>query len=138
MKTNIIIIAGLMIGSLSAAFAQDRADTMKTSGGYKSSNYKSSDPKDQQNKEKSDQGKIESTQLPVNSRKWKNEDRVVITTEDVPPRVLVTLQDPKYKGWENSTLYKNRTTDEYMIEIRDGSSAKVYYFSKEGEELKKP
>jgi hypothetical protein len=137
MKTNMIIIAGLMIGSLSAVFAQDRADTMKTSGGYKSSDYKSADTKGQ-NDVKTSQGKIESTQAPVNSHKWKNEDRVVIATEDVPPGLLVTLQAPEYKGWENSTVYRNRTTDEYMIEIRDGSSAKVYYFNKEGEELKKP
>lgn len=73
------------------------------------------------------------TQQP--SQAWRAEDRVIILADDVPASLRLTLDDDKYKGWENSTLYRNRNTNEYMIEIRDGSNAKVYYFDKDGKIL---
>lgn len=80
-----------------------------------------------------------STQGPVAteqpSEKWRAEDRVVVTSTDVPASLRVTLGDDKYKGWENSTIYRNRTNDEYMIEIRDGSNMNVYYFDNEGNQI---
>jgi hypothetical protein len=79
----------------------------------------------------SEQGSLETVQQ-QNSHSWKAEDRVVISTEEIPPRLRLTLETGDYKGWENSTLYKNRTTSEYMIEIRDGSLSKVFYFDKDG------
>jgi len=66
---------------------------------------------------------------------WRPEDRVVILTDDIPSSLRVTLEDEKYKGWENSTIYRNRQTDEYMIEIRDGSSSRIYYFDKDGKAI---
>jgi hypothetical protein len=66
------------------------------------------------------------------SAAWSKEDRVVITTNDLPSSLLITLGDPKYKGWDNSTVYRNRKTNEYMIEIRDGSDTRTYYFDKNG------
>ena len=66
------------------------------------------------------------------SNAWKSEDRVVVTSEELPSSLRLTLDDDQYEGWENSTMYRNRTTNEYMIEIRDGSSSKIYYFDKDG------
>lgn len=63
---------------------------------------------------------------------WKTEDRVMITTNDLPSSLLITLGDPMYRGWENSSVYRNRSTNEYMIEIRDGSDTRTYYFDKDG------
>ena len=66
---------------------------------------------------------------------WSKEDRVVITTNDLPSSLLITLGDPMYKGWDNSTVYRNRKTNEYMIEIRDGSDTRTYYFDKNGKAI---
>jgi hypothetical protein len=66
------------------------------------------------------------------SAEWNKEDRVVITTNELPSSLLITLGDPKYRGWDNSTVYRNRKTNEYMIEIRDGSDTRTYYFDKDG------
>jgi hypothetical protein len=75
------------------------------------------------------------TTEPSQSQAWNNEDRVIIVNEDIPANLRVTLQGDQFKGWENSTIFQNRKTNEYMIEIRDGSNAKVYYFDKEGKIL---
>jgi hypothetical protein len=66
---------------------------------------------------------------------WKTEDRVMVTSSEIPVTLRTTLRDEKYKGWENSSIYRNRNTDEYMVEIRDGSSAKTYYFDKSGADI---
>lgn len=76
-----------------------------------------------------DQDKDQSTQ-------WKAEDRVLVTVDDIPTSLRMTLEDDQYEGWENSSLYRNRKTNEYMIEIRDGSSTKTYYFDKDGKAKK--
>jgi hypothetical protein len=69
------------------------------------------------------------------SASWRAEDRVVIVNSDIPPSLRITLEDDMYLGWENSTIYRNRQTNEYMIEIRDGSNSKIYYFDKDGKAL---
>lgn len=56
----------------------------------------------------------------------------MVTTDDMPTSLRMTLEDDQYEGWENSTVYRNRNTNEYMVEIRDGSSSKTYYFDKDG------
>jgi hypothetical protein len=72
-----------------------------------------------------------SSQQPSNA--WRTEDRVIVITDEIPSGLRATLNDDKYKGWENSTIYRNRKSNDYMIEIRDGSNAKVYYFDKDGQ-----
>jgi len=74
-----------------------------------------------------------STEQPSTS--WRAEDRVVIVSSDIPASLRVTLEDDTYRGWENSTIYRNRETNEYMIEIRDGSNSRIYYFDKDGKAL---
>lgn len=70
---------------------------------------------------------------PAPSTSWRTEDRIIIVADDIPSSLRVTLdEDDQYKGWQNSTLYKNRSTGEYMIEVRDGSNTKVFYFDKDG------
>jgi hypothetical protein len=71
------------------------------------------------------------SQQPSNA--WRTEDRVIVITDEIPVGLRATLNDDKYKGWENSTIYRNRKSNDYMIEIRDGSNAKVYYFDKDGQ-----
>lgn len=68
------------------------------------------------------------------STSWNTEDRVIVVREEIPATLLVTLEDDRYEGWENSTVYRNNKTGDYMIEVRDGSSTKVYYFDAEGKE----
>ena len=75
---------------------------------------------------------------PIPATSWRAEDKIIIVADDIPASLRITLEDDKYKGCQNSTLYKNRTTGEYMIEVRDGSNTKVFYFDKEGKVLSNP
>jgi hypothetical protein len=82
-----------------------------------------------------DQSAWQSTDKDMPSAEWNKEDRVVITTNELPSSLLITLGDPQYRGWENSTVYRNRKNNQYMIEIRDGSDTRTYYFDKDGKAI---
>jgi hypothetical protein len=56
---------------------------------------------------------------------------------DIPPAVRQTLQKPKYKGWENAMVYKQKSTREYIVEIMENGKAKTYRFNENGEPLSK-
>jgi hypothetical protein len=66
--------------------------------------------------------------------RWTPEERVQITRDQVPPSLRVTLGDKKYKGWEKSTIYRKKNSNEYLVVIDDGNSAKLYYFDRNGKE----
>jgi hypothetical protein len=91
-----------------------------------------SGPTDQSSVAGQPSSEIQITQPSQQSNAWLAEDRIIILSDDIPTSLRLTLEDEKYLGWENSSLYRNRKTNEYMIEIRDGSNAKVYYFDKDG------
>jgi len=102
-----------------------------------SSGYRSDDTSMQNSSTPSTGVEVQTTQ-PSPSTSWNNEDKIIIVNDDIPPSLRVTLQGDQFKGWENSTIFQNRKTNEYMIEIRDGSNAKVYYFDKDGKLLSNP
>jgi hypothetical protein len=60
----------------------------------------------------------------------RNEGMVVIEKDQLPSSLKRTLQDEKYAGWENATIYKNTNTGEYVIAPR------AYRFNKQGKEIK--
>jgi len=60
-------------------------------------------------------------------------DMIVVKSSEVPPSLRTTLGDSRYKGWENgSTIYKTRSNDQFVVEMRDGNNTKVHRFDKEG------
>jgi hypothetical protein len=75
------------------------------------------------------------TQTQQPSKQWRADERVVVSSSELPVSLRTTLQGDQYKGWENSTVYRNKSTNEYMVEIRDGSSSKTYYFDKDGKAI---
>jgi len=77
-------------------------------------------------------GPVQTDQPP--SIQWRTEDRIVVESDELPEALRLTLSgDDKYKGWENSTIYRNRATNDYMIEVRDGSTTTIYYFDSDGQ-----
>jgi hypothetical protein len=63
-------------------------------------------------------------------------DMVKVQTADVPASLRKTLADPMYVGWENSTIWRNKTTDEYTVELLSGNTTKTYRFDKSGKPIK--
>src|SRR5690606_2241352 len=53
-----------------------------------------------------------------NQDNYANEGMVVIDKSDIPSSLKQTLEDAKYEGWENGTIYHNTNTGEYVIAPR--------------------
>jgi hypothetical protein len=73
-------------------------------------------------------------QLPENLHYIDESSRV--GTEDLPPAIVKALKGPEYKGWEKSVIYKDKDTEIYTIDIREGGKSRKYRFTKDGERLK--
>jgi len=63
-------------------------------------------------------------------------DMIVIPSADVPASLRSTLQGALYKGWENGTIYRNQTSDMFMVEMRDGNQTRIYRFDQNGKAIK--
>ncbi len=58
-----------------------------------------------------------------------NEGMVIIDKNEIPASLRETLQDEKYAGWENGTVYQNTSTGEYVIAPR------AFRFDQNGNEI---
>ncbi|HET6541970.1 MAG TPA: hypothetical protein VFG46_15880 [Chryseolinea sp.] len=63
-------------------------------------------------------------------------DMIVIPSAQVPASLRSTLQASQYKGWESGTIYRNQTSDMFMVEMRDGNQTKIYRFDQNGKAIK--
>jgi hypothetical protein len=63
-------------------------------------------------------------------------DMIVIPSAQVPASLRSTLQGSQYKGWENGVIYRNQSSDMFMVEMRDGNQTKVYRFDQNGKAIK--
>ena len=73
------------------------------------------------------------------ANEYREEDRSLIQPDQLPAILKETLKDPRYSGWENSSLYQDRITGDYMIEIKNGSeSSRTYRFDKAGKLIEDP
>lgn len=63
-------------------------------------------------------------------------DIIKLKTDDIPASLRKTLQSSKYKGWENSMIYKQKSTNEFLVEILENGKAKTYRFNAAGEPIK--
>ncbi|MEJ1237937.1 hypothetical protein WBG78_07410 [Chryseolinea sp. T2] len=63
-------------------------------------------------------------------------DMMKIQQSEIPDNLKATLQDAQYKGWENGVMYRTKTGDGYLIEMKDGSSTQVHRFDANGKPLK--
>jgi hypothetical protein len=64
-------------------------------------------------------------------------EMTVIESREVPNSLRSTLGGPQYKGWEtNSTIYKHRTNEHFLLEMREGNKTKSYHFDRDGNAVK--
>jgi hypothetical protein len=73
-------------------------------------------------------------QLPDNAHYIDETTR--ISQDDLPPAIVKVLKGPEYKGWEKSVIYKDKDTEVYTVDIREGGKSRKYRFTKDGERLK--
>ena len=63
-------------------------------------------------------------------------DMIVIPSAEVPASLRSTLQGSQYKGWEKGTIYRNQSSDMFMVEMRDGDQTRIYRFDQNGKAIK--
>jgi uncharacterized protein YdeI (BOF family) len=64
-------------------------------------------------------------------------DMTAIQSSEVPEKLRTTLKGKQYKGWEkNSTIYRSRNNDSFLVEMREGDQVKVHRFDQHGKAVK--
>lgn len=64
-------------------------------------------------------------------------DMTVIQSSEMPASLRSTLQGEQYKGWENnSTIYRSKNNDSFVVEMRNGDQTKVHRFDQNGKAVK--
>lgn len=70
---------------------------------------------------------------------YREPDRVIVPLEEIPPTMRETLLEPQYKGWENSSIYQDKATGDYTLDISSGNDKpKTYRFDKSGRLMEDP
>jgi hypothetical protein len=107
MKKLMLTIASILFVSVMAVNAQVSSDSASVSG-----------------------------QPPVSTEDQANytRDMEVIQSSEVPASLRSTLQGSEYTGWEEGKVYRNSTTNEYLIVIGE-EDAKVYRFDANGSRI---
>src|SRR5690349_8334588 len=65
-------------------------------------------------------------------------DMTVLQASEIPAVLRETLQgNSKYKGWEDPTtkVYRNKTSDIFVVQIMDGTETHEYRFDRNGKPI---
>lgn len=123
MKSVFFTIVTSMLIGLPLAFAQQQSDTTGRVADERRQQYN----QEQQDMDRQrDQGQQQDTQ---NRDAYANEGMVIVDQNELPESLRTKLQDEKYAGWENGTIYHNTNTGEYVIAPR------AYRFDEQGNEI---
>lgn len=63
-------------------------------------------------------------------------DMVVVPAAEIPASLRSTLQGAQYKGWESGMVYRNQSSDMFIVETREGDKATIHRFDKDGNAIK--
>jgi hypothetical protein len=124
MKKIMLIAAGVVLFSITATYAQ-----IDTTGTKQGATPPAVTPQPTQ------QPQPAATPQPGQNMQ---KDMTRIPAADVPSGMRQTLQDPQYKGWENSTIYKKNSDGGYMLQMNTGGQVQTYQFDAEGKLVPKP
>lgn len=72
------------------------------------------------------------------SDQYIQKDYDAVKSADVPSSLRTTLKGSEYTGWESGSVYRNKTTNGYMVRIGSGDQTKNYYFDKGGKRIQDP
>jgi hypothetical protein len=65
-------------------------------------------------------------------------DMTTLSASEIPAALRETLQaGPEYKGWDDPTtkIYRNKTGDQFVVQIMDGTETKSYKFDRNGKPI---
>lgn len=61
-----------------------------------------------------------------------------INANDLPEPVRQTLAKPKYNGWEEGPVYRNLSSNHYVVKITSGRKPKYFSFDETGKPIRNP
>lgn len=115
-KVKLILASALLIG----AVAVNAQDTTRVSG----------------NQDRTGAGVGKQGDTQTQSQDFRK-DMTVIQASEMPSSLRTTLGGDQYKGWEsNSTIYRSKNNDSYIVEMRNGSETKIHRFDQNGKAVK--
>jgi len=112
MKKIIVIASAMLLGGIVAVQAQDTTSFKK-------------------------QDSTSIQQSPTQQPSTQLKDMTSLKSTEIPASLRETLQAPQYKGWDETTskIYRNQTSDLYVVQIQDGTMTKTYRFDKNGKPI---
>jgi hypothetical protein len=72
------------------------------------------------------------------SEEYIDKDKVPVELDQLPMAVQQALRNPIYLGLDQSAIFQDRITGDYIVEAKSGASAKTYRFDKNGKLLEDP
>src|SRR5688572_3646043 len=114
MKTIKLILASALVIGAVAVNAQDSTSVTPTPT-----------PQPQPQLDQPAPPQTDPTQQPQTDYK---KDMVVVPAAEIPASLRSTLQGSQYQGWEEGTIYRNQTSDLYIVEMRHGDETMVHRF----------
>ena len=121
MKRPILTLAGSLLLSITIAQAQQDTTQTKQSGinaprpantqqpQYPQPQYPQTQP--QQNQTQPNQPATQS------QGQYRRDDMVVVPQDQLPESLRETLRGTEYQGWEQSTIYQDPATGEYLLDM---------------------
>ena len=128
MKKVMLMMAGMFFAGIIAVHAQSQDTTVapQQRDTTMTPTQTTPEPQEQQQQPEKQEG---SFQL---------RDMTVLQLSEVPSSLRETLQgNTEYKGWEDPTtkIYTNKTNDEFVVQIMDGTETKSFRFDKNGKRI---
>ena len=120
MKKVMFLGMGLLLASAIAYAQVDTTSTPQRSAPQQSTPQVA--PPQQESQNASDPSK---TQIDT-------KNMIQLQASDVPGSLKRTLQAPEYEGWENGTLYKDKSNNHYILQIQNGGKTRTYHFGSDG------
>ena len=120
MKKSMLLGAGLLLASAITYAQVDTTSTPQRNTPQQSTPQVA--PPQQESENASDQSK---TQMDT-------KNMIRIQPSDVPKSLKHTLQAPEYEGWENATLYKDKSNNHYILQIQNGGKMRTHHFDSNG------
>ena len=77
------------------------------------------------------------TQPAIPADYYNNADPLIrVRIDAIPSPLKKILQGSEYSGWQESPVFRDRKTSEFLIDIRSGDSLRTFRFDKYGNPLK--
>lgn len=118
MKRSILTLAGSLLLSLTIVRAQQDTAQTKRSGINAPRPANTQQPQPQYPQTQPRQNQAQPIQpSPRLQGQYRRDDMIVVPQDQLPESLRETLRGTPYQGWEQSTIYQDPSTGEYLLDM---------------------